>query len=241
MYELSKRMQSLRTCKQCEHMQNQHMKTFYGLANSKNPKELPYVMGVLLGDACIYRMKATHYMTGKPSFTWRIDMSVIDKEFAERFAYSCGMILKRPERRNVHAYSAKARNKAGKKMYRVCVASASFGEWWTKLSWPKRLKFALKHPANFLRGMYDSEGSLSQMNNGRSFVARIFTTNHKTAFVVNQCLIKLGLRGVTRVFRKRGRRTNFGVSNYDLLVIIPRPSRKFLQLVGSSIPRKNLP
>ncbi len=217
------------------------MRKFYGLRDCKKPKELAYVIGVLLGDACVYRMKYKNNYTQKRGVSWRIELQVTDKVFAERFAYSCGMILKRPEKRQVKVLGPTKRNRPGKPIYRVCIASSSFGEWWKSVGDAGKLKFALTNPANFLRGLYDSEGNLSYSGQAKTPMARIFTCNQNTAMIAERCLESLGMRATITIFRKAGTPTNFGVSNKTLLQIVPRPARKFLAEVGSSIPRKNLP
>ena len=233
-------MHALWTCTHCGDVETSRMKKFYGLQSTKNPTELAYVIGVLLGDGCVYRMKCTNNYTHKNGVSWRIELQVTDREFAERFAYSCGMILKRPERRRVKVLGPMKRKRPGKQVYRVCVASLSFGEWWKHLSNSEKLKFAIANPANFLRGLYDSEGNLSYNGKSKMPMARIFTCSKNTATIAEKCLEKLGMRSATTVSRKAGTKTNFGTRNLDLIQLVPRPARKFLTVVGSSIPRKTL-
>ncbi len=96
-------------------------------------------------------------------------------------------------------------------------------------------------PADFLRGLYDSEGNLSSANGYPS--VRIFSQRSDVLGLAIGALNRLGLHGTTRIFRRAGTIVRLPggrecVSRSHLLYLAPTPTRRFLAIVGSSIPRK---
>jgi len=212
---------------------------------SKTTPELSYVIGALLGDGHLEKTKPlAHHQTGLPSYTYRLSLIVTDREFAERFAYSCGKVLKRPDstNRTINIYCRGATFKLNsiKPRFQVCPASRSFGDWFTGLTEEELTKFALIEPRNYLRALYDSDGNLS-MPNGHPLV-RIFKPQSKLRAlrIAISCLGALGINHRLAIARHAGQSTNLGISNQDLYLLSPKPVRKFLAEVGSSIPRKRL-
>jgi len=210
------------------------MGRFYSLANKCHWNHLSYVIGVLLGDGCIYE---SHYRNIHPYWgfnynvsTYTIEMTVKDKSFAEEFCQRLDMVLYRSEYRRHHIYQT------SKGYWRVCMRSRSFGLWWNSLIQAELETYALAHPPDFLRGIYDSEGNLSSSN------LRIFTTDIWIKDIVCKAVTLLGLQASPRIFRPAGNKVHGnvynGISNKDLWVVHISPRQEFLSLVGSSIPRK---
>jgi hypothetical protein len=208
------------------------MTRFYALRQGGNSPALAYVVGVMLGDGSCSRMKAGPGAWGTDS--WRIELKVADPEFALAFATALARTLKRPEFRRPHVFPVPGG------YWRVSVASKSFGEWWQEqrrhpyesLAW-----LVEKRPAEFLRGLYDSEGNLTTNE------VRIFTTRLATIDLAQLAISILGLRGRRRLFRPAGTPVRLPqggetISTVDLWALIPSPRREFLRLVGSSIERK---
>lgn len=209
----------------------------------------------MLGDGCLYATRGTHYHNKQPAASYRIELQVIDHEFATAFAQALAHTLKRPERRKPLVMGTQPKPTNPSPVLRVSVASKSFGEWWfarrndPEAVWP----FIERHPAAFLRGLYDSEGSLSYRSKGHgrypgrrtvgSYTVRIFSQRRTTLELAARALAVLGMNATIRVFRKAGTvvqlPTGPTVSGSDLLVLCPTPARRFLAEVGSSIPRKN--
>ena len=218
-----------------------NMKKFYALQNECHYNDLAYVIGVLLGDACIYRShhNQLHYATGKPTEIYTIELRVKDKEFAETFAKRLDIVLHRPEYRRWHIYQTK------NGFWRMVVRSSSFGKWWKTIDQETINYYALKSPSDFLMGLYDSEGNLSMHKNNRWIGAiRIFTIKSTTRDLACEALKQLGLNSYWKIFRPKGKHVALPggrtiVSSHDLYSIHPSPFRKFFEYIHSSIPRKN--
>lgn len=220
---------------------------FYALGS--NSPDLAYVMGVMLGDACLYRMHngKPHPHTGKPSLpSWRVELQVADRPFAEAFAYSLGRALKRPENRRVKVLTRSTERPGYQPVFRVAVASRGFGDWWDGEIGrsPEALRpHVIRQPRAFLRGLYDSEGNLSRGEPNPS--VRIFSQNRATLELAGECLTEMDMGGQIVVFRKEGTEVMLPggkpfTTRQDLLLLSPLPARRFLTEVGSSIPRKNI-
>ena len=219
------------------------MKKFYALGNKCHYNHLSYVIGVLLGDACVYRSHHNHLhpITNKPTEIYTIELSVKDKKFAETFAKRLDIVLHRPECRRWHIYQTK------KEFWRVCVRSSSFGKWWKTIDQETINYYALKSPSDFLMGLYDSEGNLSMHKNNKWISAiRIFTIKSTTRDLACEALKQLGLKSYWKIFRPKGKRVTLPggktiISKHDLFSIHPSPFRKYFEHIYSSIPRKNPP
>lgn len=219
------------------------MQHFYGISGSNDPPALRYVIGVLLGDGSCWETRSMHYRTGQPSITWRIELAVKDREFAEAFADALTKILRRPDSPNRIIKVLKGRNAS--QAYRVLAASKSFGEWWQdmKTDLARLQPVITRYPALFLQGLYDSEGNLSHHRTGP--IVRIFNQRQDILALAIYALNLLGMRAHIRVFRPSGTIVHFpnGITHTTtkaLYVIDPKPARAFLGTIGSSIPRKRL-
>ena len=218
------------------------MEQFYALQNGGKSPHLAYVIGVLLGDGCCYRMKETpHPRTGKPSFSWRIELAVKDQPFAQAFAHSIGCILRRPDSKH-RDVKILLTNRVSQK-YRVCMASKSFGEWWQGIKDnPEAIKAVIGvNPRQFLRGLYDSEGNLCWSKTGP--LVRIFNQRQEILDLAIFCLVLLGMRAHIRIFRQAGTVVRFPngtkyTTSKALYVIDPKPARQFIAEIGSNIPKK---
>lgn len=107
---------------------------------------LSYVIGVLHGDGFLYRNPASNQHL--------VILSVIDRPFADAFARALNCLgLRAP------IIALPARNNS-KPQWKVYATSKEFHELWEKLSPDERLDLGMEYPADFLRGVYDSEGSV---------------------------------------------------------------------------------
>lgn len=212
---------------------------------TKHLDDLSYVLGVMIGDACLYRSPITHYRTSKPSYNWTIELHVRDLEFAQKFSERLSHVLKRPESRRPTTLVSSRTDIRRSGMHRVCKRSQSFGDWYTGLSPEEFATHALRHPADFLAGLYDSEGNLSMRKDGSINEIRILTASESTRDLAVRALDMLGVGGKWRLFRKAGTPVRIAGqpahSGKDLFVVSPRNYRAFFQHVRSSIPRKNPP
>ncbi|MBU3905068.1 MAG: hypothetical protein KJ906_02895, partial [Nanoarchaeota archaeon] len=125
--------------------------------------ELSYLLGVLKGDACIYKTKYGR------RYEYIIQLGVRDKEFAEYFLDSIEKIFSR--RVKIIQY----RDDRNKLFYRVSMRSKTFFEWYGSKTNEDIYGIAKKFPNAFIKGVFDSEGNLCYFKSGmRSYpVVRI--------------------------------------------------------------------
>lgn len=228
--------------------------SFYALSNNCHRKELAYVIGVMLGDGCLYKIRGVN--KGKTPlplgtyWSWRIELITVDRIFAEKFAACFSVCVKRPDARTSFKVLGPIDKGKGLKLtYRVTPASKVFGDWWFNVkSDVGYLRSVIgKHEIEFLRGLYDSEGSLV-IQRGKSInptpVVRIFSQNRGTLELAQQCAVDIGMRGAIATFRPAGRVVTLPggkehVTTSSLMMFSPLPAREFLRIVGSTIARKN--
>jgi len=197
-------------------------------------KELSYIIGVVQGDACVSKSKSW--------YRYRIDLAVIDKEFAIIFS----KILSRILDVNYHEPRWSKRRKRWCVEYR----SKSFYEWYkkTKREGLEGFKPYIEHDIetvrHYLKGLFDSEGS-----NYRCKRISLYNTKKKLLEYVQYLLEKYFDIKSTGPYlvHKAGDITiiNGIVSRYnnDYYVIdIGRKQyiQRFLREIGFSIARKQL-
>jgi len=122
---------------------------------------LSYVFGVLHGDGCLYVHPTTkhHYIL----------LAVIDKPFAESFQRALQILGIR-----AGLIPLKARGNSAPQ-WKTYASSRKFHELWNSMNSLDRLSFGMKYPSDFIRGVYESEGSV-KLHRG-SLEACIYSTN----------------------------------------------------------------
>lgn len=106
-------------------------------------KELSYVLGVVLGDACLWKNKAGHCF---------IELKSKDKDFVETFA-SCMTKLFNKSRINSiqHTYDSYWKTQYGSREFYNFVKSLNVSD---------IIEYVKTNQEAFLRGLFDSEGSV---------------------------------------------------------------------------------
>lgn len=146
--------------------------------------ELYYILGVLKGDGITYIYKtkygATHY---------RILLDVTKLEFAKSFQNALNKIgIKKP----YFHQPPKRENRLGQ--YVVCAHCMPFVQWYRSLTLQDLEKELGKDDdfvVQFLRGFYESEGSLAHPDGKRNKV-RIVNTDRDLLVLVQKLINKLG-------------------------------------------------
>lgn len=209
------------------------MRKFYCLISPCHLNHLSYVIGVLLGDGCVYESHKTqiHWKTGNIAPTYTIELKVKDKSFAQEFAKRLDLVLHRPENRRFHIFQSPSG------YWRTVVRNRSFGLWWKSLTNSELEDYILAFPSDFLRGVYDSEGNLTKNE------VRIFSTNPDIIHFITKASKQIGFHCRSALFRPKGTEMQSpiynGLSKKDLFVTSISPRSKFLSTVGSSIKHKN--
>lgn len=108
---------------------------------------LSYVLGAILGDGCVYRRKKGNYT---------IRLQVCDKVFAKKFSDAVKLIGFKPGK----LIQEKAKEKGWRDKWLSYFYSDAFGNWYTSMTLNDRIELGMKFPDAFVRGFYESEGTL---------------------------------------------------------------------------------
>lgn len=108
---------------------------------------LSYVIGVVLGDGCVYKQAKGNYT---------IRLNVCDKVFAERFSEAVRLLGFKPGK----ILRVKAQKKEWRDAWLAYFYSDAFGNWYASMSLDERIALGMKFPDAFVRGFYESEGTL---------------------------------------------------------------------------------
>jgi intein/homing endonuclease len=151
--------------------------------------ELAYVAAVLLGDGYVFERRH-HYHIG---------LKVRSREFAESFAEALTKMGLRP----------KLRQRKDNGMYVVTAQSRLFYEWFKGLRREEVEELASRFPLDFLRGLYESEGSITAHFNARynkTYFGVVITNTSEWLISLAQRLInRLGFRTSVGTYRPRSK------------------------------------
>jgi intein-encoded DNA endonuclease-like protein len=213
---------------------------------------LAYLIGAIKGDGCVFR-----YIRKKPTikvFYW-IEFTTGDCEFASQVRQAVGEVIGRyPKVQTVFQHHTSA--SAGKKIFRLLFCDKSLYALLSQSIDNLRL-YIEAYPADFLRGFFDAEGSAwivhrrntkkMVFRNGethfvnrysREYVVKFCNTDKHLLEYVRELLIKLRIFPAPEMFGTIG---NLGKKRkicYNLHIYRKDSIRRFMRLVGSSIPRK---
>ncbi|MCD6371918.1 MAG: hypothetical protein J7L39_04370 [Candidatus Aenigmarchaeota archaeon] len=186
---------------------------------------LSYFLGALLGDGNIRRKK---------NYKYEIRLRVKDKDFAEYFAYSLSKILNK----SVKVGKERDLTRSGER-FSVVVSNKRLWEFLYYNSLSNLIKIAEKFPQDFLRGLFDAEGSASRSSVG------FYNTNKEIINSVVRLLKRLGIKTKVKVWIHKGEkvriRNKIYKSNHDILCVLITKKNdiiKFSRLVGFNISRK---
>jgi len=139
---------------------------------------LSYVFGVLHGDGFV--------LVSPHNNSRYVSLRVIDKAFAESFAVALRCLGLRA---TVKSYS---KTTAGNPVWQVWCRSKSFATKWNQLTPAERLDMGMLYPYDFLRGLYESEGTVKWHKT--SLEMSIGTTNKPLMERVHKELIRMGFK-----------------------------------------------
>lgn len=197
-------------------------------------KELPYIIGILIGDGCFYKViKKGSYAQG------RIVLGVKEKELAEKFTDSVYKILHKKKKYTVRWSNAQ-------RVYIVEFSSKELVEYLSKSL--SELKEEIKiNPKGFLTGIFDAEGSISiKFQKGRIY-PRIFLTNSDTElieyvkilltkFKISSTIQKNTIKGKEKTIL--GKKTFTNNTCYNLSIENIKGVKKFANIIKFNIKRK---
>lgn len=167
---------------------------YNGKWRPKCSSALAYVLGVMLGDGSI-----TSYKHGK-SISYVIHLSTIDKPFAETFISA----LKDIGLKTVLFYFYPSKKKNWSNVYHVFANSKLFVEWYNSLTLEEIESLINGYEAEFIRGFYESEGSVSlNPGNRKSWVISISNRDRNLLKFVEKILVKMGFDFKFREFKRK--------------------------------------
>ena len=143
--------------------------------NLSPSKALAYILGVLLGDGCVY----------KDGHRGVIKLEVTDKVFAENFMRALKEIGLNP-RSYIIQY------KGRKKTYMVRAFSANFYDFYSSLSLEDIRKLVSGYELDFVRGFYESEGRARFK--GNCLEVYIYNTRKELLTLIKELLANHGIR-----------------------------------------------
>ena len=150
-------------------------------------EDLAWLLGVVCGDGCLEKYRKCHY---------RISLSTIDKKFAKTFIEKINKVFHLNEKfkNRVVTNNNKSRYYKvqidGKNLYNFFMKFGPFGSF--KWRVPNQiLNSSLKIKNSFLKGFYDSEGSINS-----------YRKNYKKIRAVS--VNRVGLKGVLKLLNDNG-------------------------------------
>src|SRR3972149_11276250 len=154
----------------------------------KFDKKLSYIIGILLGDGCFYKViKNGSYVQG------RVILGVKERELAEYFASLSSYILGKK-------VNYKVRWSNPQRVYIVEFCSKQLVELLLK-PLPELKKFIEISILNFLKGIFDAEGSISAKYQRDRIYPRIFLTNSNIELIkyAKYLLEKNGIKSTIQI------------------------------------------
>jgi len=152
-----------------------------------NPSpHLSYILGVLLGDGSVFKRKS-----GNGCYGHYIALTVKDEVFAREFAESLKAIGLDP---------LMSKNSRG--YHQVRATSVEFYKWFKSLTLQKIKEIALKYPAEFVKGFWESEGTIIKDRRRKTYYSlRMSNTKISYLRLVKTALDRLGVK--SKLYEKR--------------------------------------
>lgn len=188
--------------------------------NLSESPALAYIFGVLYGDGytCIHKSQ------------YNVGLRVKDKEFADAF---CGAMNR------VNLYPGIWFQEG--KYYRAVVGSKIFVRWFRRLHLKDIENLSSGYEVDFIRGFYDSEGSLSPRSRGKTFQITMSNTNLELVQLVQKIMAKLGFVVHIDRVHTHSMKINKWKAIYHLRLCGGQQKvTSFCELIKPSIPRKGM-
>jgi len=148
--------------------------------NLKPSRELAYILGVLLGDGTVT-------YNGKNGYV--VKLKTKDYTFANEFVLMLKKIGLNPV---IYTEKVSKYNKNWNDCYVVRAFSKIFYKWYKSLTIDDIIRIVKGYEKDFIRGFYESEGSIWKRNDNNQLRIRIVNTNHKLMNAICSMLRELG-------------------------------------------------
>jgi len=126
---------------------------------------------------------------------YKIGLGVTSRPFAEEFAKALKEI-------NLHPCIYTQNPKKGRKVWKVEATSPEFYSWLRMLGDSKCEEIVQSYPCDYLRGFYESEGSLEHRTKN-SWRITIYNGHKKALLMAQQLMKELGISSKLYCFQKR--------------------------------------
>ncbi len=156
--------------------------------------ELSYTLGVLLGDGCVSINEKKH--------RYVINLKVTDEKFANSFKNALEFINLNPNFCTIHPKPSIFNNKlikSKKLIYQIHATSKIFSFWFKNLNLNdiSEILYSENNIKEFIRGFYESEGSISKSR----FAISICNTNIELLNFIKILLDKIGFNFNLRIYK----------------------------------------
>ena len=147
---------------------------------------LAYILGVVEGDGCLCKSKRRE--TPGENYDYFLALKVIDEDFADYFAYQVETWSKFVTYKCKTSHSTENR----KDIFTIRLRSKDVYEFLSYYDLNKLLQADEKTKGMFLKGFYDSEGSVARDIHGRSIIVGV--VNLETITLVRKLLESLNFK-----------------------------------------------
>lgn len=148
--------------------------------------ELAYILGVIQGDGCLCKSKR-HSLRGE-CFDYILVLGVTDKDFADYFSKQ----LEKWSSFKTYKYKYPQRGKGTKDIYGIRLRSKDVFEFLSNFDLDILLESDEQIKSMFLKGLFDSEGSVSKTKKSRTI--RIGMCNIKIIKLAKNLIESLGIK-----------------------------------------------
>lgn len=201
---------------------------------------LSYLIGAIKGDGYVY------ISNKEKVYKYEITLSAKDYEFVD--IVSKALITVTGKKASIHKITQFLNNKMNY-LYKTQVHDKSLAYFLTQ-PFESLKKYIEVYPSQFLRGFFDAEGcAMNQImkkrtKNGVSpyllFVIRIYNTNRELIDFCRYLLMELQIYPSPKTYITKGNLCDNPKDCYVLQVAQKESVRRFMSIIGTSIPRKRL-
>lgn len=191
---------------------------------------LSYVLGVLLGDGYVY---TTHIKGVRRCI---VGLGTVSEDFAKSFAQALASLGMHPRIR-----VRKPQGFGKKPRFEVESISAMFYDWYKELTLEDIKKIVStdkEHIIAFIKGFYESEGSLIIKDKERGYLGILLSnTNKKLLELVKELLQTLGFNAkLYGPYKNRGARGN--TTEYRVALTSTSEVERFIKVINPCIKKK---
>lgn len=198
-------------------------------------ESLSYLIGAIKGDGCTFKHK--QMVDGRLHTSYVISVSMVDFEFAKE-VQECFKILLERTPKIYQRNQSKSSTFPFSKILSIRICDKSLHHVLSK-SIEELKPYIEAYPAEFLRGFFDAEGSAWKVRNGEP-VVKYCNTNLALIECVRELLIRLRIKPAPRTFDSKGNLGKAQKTCYNIHIYRKDSVKRFMEIVGSCIPRKRL-